>query len=127
MFFRPHVFREPIIFLGADVTHPPAGDTLKPSIAAVVGSMDAHPSRYSATVRVQEHRQEIIRDLATMVKDLLIQFYRSTSFKPTRIIFYRDGVSEGQFSTVSSCIYSHSHTHSKSIWSMCISSYLRFL
>ena len=32
---RPHVFREPIIFLGADVTHPPAGDTLKPSIAAV--------------------------------------------------------------------------------------------
>ncbi|XP_005107586.1 protein argonaute-2 isoform X1 [Aplysia californica] len=97
---RPHVFREPIIFLGADVTHPPAGDTLKPSIAAVVGSMDAHPSRYSATVRVQEHRQEIIRDLATMVKDLLIQFYRSTSFKPTRIIFYRDGVSEGQFQTV---------------------------
>jgi len=97
---RPHVFREPIIFLGADVTHPPAGDTLKPSIAAVVGSMDAHPSRYSATVRVQEHRQEIIRDLSTMVKDLLIQFYRSTSFKPTRIIFYRDGVSEGQFQTV---------------------------
>ncbi|XP_059158958.1 protein argonaute-2-like isoform X8 [Physella acuta] len=97
---RPHVFREPIIFLGADVTHPPAGDTLKPSIAAVVGSMDAHPSRYSATVRVQEHRQEIIRDLATMVKELLIQFYRSTRFKPTRIIFYRDGVSEGQFSTV---------------------------
>lgn len=67
----------------------------------VVGSMDAHPSRYSATVRVQEHRQEIIRDLATMVKELLIQFYRATRFKPTRIIFYRDGVSEGQFSTVS--------------------------
>ncbi|XP_012942742.1 protein argonaute-1 [Aplysia californica] len=97
---RPRVFREPIIFLGADVTHPPAGDTLKPSIAAVVGSMDAHPSRYSATVRIQEHRQEIIRDLATMVKDLLIQFYRSTSFKPTRIILYRDGVSEGQFQSV---------------------------
>ncbi|BFZ11365.1 hypothetical protein BsWGS_14404 [Bradybaena similaris] len=97
---RPHVFREPIIFLGGDVTHPPAGDTLKPSIAAVVGSMDAHPSRYSATVRVQEHRQEIIKDLATMVKELLLQFYRATRFKPTRIIFYRDGVSEGQFNTV---------------------------
>ena len=27
----------------------------------VVGSMDAHPSRYAATVRVQQHRQEIIQ------------------------------------------------------------------
>lgn len=32
---RPAVFREPVIFLGADVTHPPAGDKAKPSIAAV--------------------------------------------------------------------------------------------
>ena len=62
--------------------------------------MDAHPSRYSATVRVQQHRQEIIFDLAIMVKELLIQFYRSTRFKPTRVIFYRDGVSEGQFNQV---------------------------
>lgn len=54
---RPKVFNEPVIFLGADVTHPPAGDNKKPSIAAVVGSMDAHPSRYAATVRVQQHRQ----------------------------------------------------------------------
>lgn len=58
---RPKVFNEPVIFLGADVTHPPAGDNKKPSIAAVVGSMDGHPSRYSATVRVQQHRQEIIQ------------------------------------------------------------------
>lgn len=50
------VFNEPVIFLGVDVTHPPAGDNKKPSIAAVVGSMDAHPSRYAATVRVQQHR-----------------------------------------------------------------------
>lgn len=53
---RRQVFNEPVIFLGVDVTHPPAGDNKKPSIAAVVGSMDAHPSRYAATVRVQQHR-----------------------------------------------------------------------
>ncbi|NWH83242.1 AGO1 protein, partial [Piaya cayana] len=62
----------------------------------VVGSMDAHPSRYCATVRVQRPRQEIIEDLSYMVRELLIQFYKSTRFKPTRIIFYRDGVPEGQ-------------------------------
>ncbi|KAL4218512.1 argonaute 1 [Mactra antiquata] len=97
---RPPMFRQPVVFMGADVTHPPAGDKSRPSIAAVVASMDAHPSRYSATVRVQQHRQEIIQELASMVKELLIQFYKSTCFKPTRIIFYRDGVSEGQFQSV---------------------------
>uniref|UniRef100_A0A8D3CZW2 Protein argonaute-1 n=1 Tax=Scophthalmus maximus TaxID=52904 RepID=A0A8D3CZW2_SCOMX len=97
---RPSVFQQPVIFLGADVTHPPAGDGKKPSIAAVVGSMDAHPSRYCATVRVQRPRQEIIQDLASMVRELLIQFYKSTRYKPTRVIFYRDGVSEGQFRQV---------------------------
>lgn len=66
----------------------------------VVGSMDAHPSRYCATVRVQRPRQEIIEDLSYMVRELLIQFYKSTRFKPTRIIFYRDGVPEGQLPQV---------------------------
>ncbi|XP_077990342.1 protein argonaute-2-like isoform X3 [Glandiceps talaboti] len=97
---RPTIFLQPVIFIGADVTHPPAGDTKKPSIAAVVGSMDAHPSRYAASVRVQSHRQELIEDLSTMVRELLMQFYKSTRFKPTRIIMYRDGVSEGQFAQV---------------------------
>lgn len=97
---RPSIFHYPVIFMGADVTHPPAGDDKKPSIAALVASMDAHPSRYSATVRVQQHRQEIIAELASMVREMLIQFYKSTRFKPQRIIFYRDGVSEGQFQQV---------------------------
>lgn len=107
---RPSVFQQPVIFLGADVTHPPAGDGKKPSIAAVVGSMDGHPSRYCATVRVQTSRQEIaqellysqeiVQDLTSMTRELLIQFYKSTRFKPTRIIYYRGGVSEGQMKQV---------------------------
>ncbi|GLD58285.1 protein argonaute-4 isoform X2 [Lates japonicus] len=59
---RPSVFQQPVIFLGADVTHPPAGDGKKPSIAAVVGSMDGHPSRYCATVRVQTSRQDMSQE-----------------------------------------------------------------
>ena len=35
-----------------------------------------------------------------MVREMLINFYKSTRFKPHRIIFYRDGVSEGQFQQV---------------------------
>ncbi|KAF6775968.1 hypothetical protein AHF37_04519 [Paragonimus kellicotti] len=78
---RPAVFREPVIFLGADVTHPPAGDKTKPSIAAVVASMDAHPSRYSATVRVQSHRQEIIQDLYPMVLNHELRAIREACVK----------------------------------------------
>jgi eukaryotic translation initiation factor 2C len=62
--------------------------------------MDAHPSRYAATVRIQMHRHEVIAELSTMVRELLIQFYKSTRFKPARVILYRDGVSEGQFAHV---------------------------
>ena len=54
--------------------------------------------RYAATVRVQQHRQEIIQELCAMVKEHLVMFYKSTGgYKPHRIIIYRDGVSEGQF------------------------------
>ncbi|XP_022853100.1 protein argonaute MEL1-like [Olea europaea var. sylvestris] len=35
-----------------------------------------------------------------MIRELLIAFFKSTGHKPHRIIFYRDGVSEGQFSQV---------------------------
>ena len=35
-----------------------------------------------------------------MVRELLIQFYKATRFKPARVILYRDGVSEGQFNHV---------------------------
>ncbi|KAI6073294.1 Protein argonaute-4 isoform X2 [Aix galericulata] len=61
---------------------------------------------YLIKVRVQTSRQEtsqellysqeVIQDLTNMVRELLIQFYKSTRFKPTRIIYYRGGVSEGQ-------------------------------
>ncbi|XP_014671419.1 PREDICTED: protein argonaute-2-like isoform X2 [Priapulus caudatus] len=95
------IFKKPVIVFGADVTHPSPGDTHRPSVAAVVASMDPYPSRYAADVRVQKHRQEIIAELSVMVKNLLIKFYKANrQMKPERIIFYRDGVSEGQFMQV---------------------------
>ncbi|XP_075725003.1 protein argonaute-4-like [Rhipicephalus microplus] len=103
---KPAIFLKPIIIIGADVTHPAPGDKYRPSIAACVGSLDSIPSRFHASVRVQMEdstatsRVEIIRDLKDMMKELLKAFYRATKHKPERIIFYRDGVSEGQFMEV---------------------------
>jgi len=100
------VFREPVIIFGADVTHPSPTENGIPSIAAVVASMDANATKYCARVRAQRHEksggaQEIINDLAAMVKELLVEFYKANRrLKPSKIIFYRDGVSEGQFDQV---------------------------
>ncbi|CAL9112553.1 unnamed protein product [Musa textilis] len=107
----PLVSDQPTIIFGADVTHPHPGEDSSPSIAAVVASQDwPEVTKYAGLVCAQAHRQELIQDLfkvwqdpqrgtvtGGMIKELLISFKRATGQKPQRIIFYRDGVSEGQF------------------------------
>ncbi|KAJ4866876.1 Protein argonaute 7 [Raphanus sativus] len=99
----PRLFRldEPVIFMGADVTHPHPFDDCSPSVAAVVGSINwPEANRYVSRMRSQTHRQEIIQDLDVMVKELLEDFQKALKKLPTRIIFFRDGVSETQFKKV---------------------------
>ncbi|RIA87406.1 Piwi domain-containing protein [Glomus cerebriforme] len=96
----PFITDKPTIVMGADVTHPAPGNSVRPSIAALCGSMDARASRYAASIRIQSGGTEIIVDLANMVKELLKTFYQTCGRKPERILFYRDGVSEGQFKQV---------------------------
>ncbi|GBB98146.1 hypothetical protein RclHR1_03150009 [Rhizophagus clarus] len=96
---NPFLYEKPSILMGADVTHPPHGSS-RPSIAALCASMDSRASRYAASIRQQASRTEIISDLANMVKDMLKTFYHTSGKKPERILFYRDGVSEGQFEQV---------------------------
>ncbi|XP_072983781.1 protein argonaute PNH1-like [Typha latifolia] len=107
----PLVSDIPTIIFGADVTHPETGEDSSPSIAAVVASQDwPEVTKYAGLVCAQAHRQELIQDLyktwndpqrgtvtGGMIRELLISFRKSTGQKPLRIIFYRDGVSEGQF------------------------------
>lgn len=69
---------QPTIFFGADVSHPEGGDRSSPSIAAVVASVDMGPSRYIGFDHFQPHRKETIENLADLVKDCLLQFFRST-------------------------------------------------
>ncbi|KAI0219846.1 hypothetical protein L0F63_007171 [Massospora cicadina] len=90
----------PTILFGADVTHPSPGAIDAASVAAVIGSVDYTACRYSAEVRVQKSRVEIILDLKSMVVNLLKAFFKTSGAKPARIIYFRDGVSEGQFQQI---------------------------
>ncbi|KAJ7578988.1 argonaute-like protein [Mycena floridula] len=99
--------RNPTIVMGADVAHPAPGSGDKPSFAALVSSVDSNSSKYVATMNPQTSRVEMIEDLEAMCKRA-IQMYmdyqkhveKKATQGPKRIIFYRDGVSEGQFGQV---------------------------
>ncbi|XP_072973895.1 protein argonaute 7-like [Typha angustifolia] len=96
----PRIFSEddPVIFMGADVTHPHPLDDFSPSVVAVVGTANwPAANKYICRISSQTHRQEIIEKLDEMVGELLEEFYSELHRLPGRIIFFRDGVSETQF------------------------------
>ncbi|KZP00889.1 Piwi-domain-containing protein, partial [Calocera viscosa TUFC12733] len=97
----------PTMIFGADTSHPGPDDQEKPTIAALVSSVDETGTRYRATVGVQPSRVEIMRDLTQMVVTAVRAFqgYQAMVEKrpnvvPARVLFYRDGVGEGQFQEV---------------------------
>ncbi|OCF58806.1 hypothetical protein L486_03296 [Kwoniella mangroviensis CBS 10435] len=88
------------MLIGADVTHPPpAGKdkALLPSIAVSVAAVNGDNNMFRPCVRLQPGRREMIDDLTSMIKDHIKLFEKRTGFKPQKILFFRDGVSEGQY------------------------------
>jgi hypothetical protein len=91
----------PTMLVGMDVTHPGPGSTKgTPSIAAVVASVDNNYAQYPASMEIQESKKEMITNLASMMVERLKAFRVKSKTLPTRILVYRDGVSEGQFQIV---------------------------
>ena len=119
----PFLNEKPTIILGADVTHPAPGES-RPSVVAVVGSMDKYGFKYSGRIKVQDSGQEVIDGLKFLVYELLATFYRQHHVYPHRILFYRDGVSEGQYAEVlekevSAVKEACNHINGKDIRSFC--------
>ncbi|KAF3006848.1 hypothetical protein E8E13_010766 [Curvularia kusanoi] len=90
------------ILFGIDVTHPsPGSSESAPSIAGVVASVDAMFSQYPASMRVQKGREEMVQELEEMIIERLKLWQkRNQNRLPTKVIVYRDGVSEGQYRLV---------------------------
>ncbi|KAL1748422.1 Piwi domain-containing protein [Schizophyllum fasciatum] len=93
--------REPTMLVGIDVTHPgPATVHGTPSVAAVVASVDDHYGQFPCSLAVQETKKEMV----TALKDMMVErltLYKATNKKlPSRVLVYRDGVSEGQYAIV---------------------------
>ncbi|KAJ3684604.1 hypothetical protein LUZ61_013768 [Rhynchospora tenuis] len=111
----PLISKIPTIILGMVVTRGSPGQSDRPSIAAVVSSMQwPLISKYRASVHAQSPRLEMIDSLFKpnvtddgpskdegIIKELLLDFYTSSGKrKPNQIIIFRDGVNESQFNQV---------------------------
>ena len=92
------------MFIGADVQHAKnnySGEL--PSIAAVVASMNSECTLTNQRVSRQwpnqgKQSEEAILLLKEMVEELLIAFKdNNQGVLPEHIVFYRDGVDDGQF------------------------------
>ncbi|KAG6832694.1 hypothetical protein H0H92_012266 [Tricholoma furcatifolium] len=88
--------KEPFMIMGADVGHPAPG-IMKPSMTSLVWSYDEYATRYAAFTNLQNPRVETIEGLKDMVKRAIIAFGERNRAAPRRIVFLRDGVSEGEF------------------------------
>lgn len=91
-----------MIFSLSTVTHPsPQEKTLIPSVVGVAASIDEFGFRYNCQWRLQDPRDEMIRDFEAIVREQLVQFKDNRGVFPKFILYYRDGVGDGQFQEVS--------------------------
>lgn len=89
------------MILGVDVNHPGATEKVLSSIAVAVGSYDPLFTYYSASIRIQKkERDEMIRQMDSMVEELLEEYKKKNNQYPENLFIFRDGVSEGQFDKV---------------------------
>ncbi|GAA94730.1 uncharacterized protein L969DRAFT_49503 [Mixia osmundae IAM 14324] len=85
---------EGLMVCGADVYHPPPG-SLQPSISGAVGSLDN--SQYASAYAIQPSRVEYLEDLTSLIEQLLQKRHAKTGKYPSRLVVFRDGVSESQY------------------------------
>ncbi|CAG8487469.1 10123_t:CDS:2 [Ambispora gerdemannii] len=107
------LIKEPVMLLGADVTHPTSENNRNcPSICSVVASVDLHGSRFIDQHREQKRTkedskgvkknvsEEKILEMQQIVKELLTEYKEINRCLPKKIVMYRDGVSESQYKMV---------------------------
>jgi eukaryotic translation initiation factor 2C len=89
------------MLVGIDVTHPSPGSAEgSPSIAGVVASVDEQLSQWPGSLRSQKGREEMVQGLTEMMLERLELWRKINRNLPSKIIIFRDGVSEGQYNLV---------------------------
>lgn len=70
-------------------------------MACTIATYNADCDAFSAQIRLQEGRSEMIADLSSMIHAHLVIFAKhNEGAYPDRILIFRDGISEGQYAPV---------------------------
>ncbi|KAI9500401.1 hypothetical protein GGI25_003132 [Coemansia spiralis] len=94
----PCLAEEPTLVIASDVCHSTEAGGM--SVAAVLGSTDMLARRFQGTVIQHPKGLEYIENLDVIIRQALRLFYKNTGKKPTRIVYYRDGVNDSQMRDV---------------------------
>ncbi|XP_023032415.1 protein argonaute-2 [Drosophila willistoni] len=94
---EPNRLLSNVMFLGADVTHPSPDQREIPSVVGVAASHDPYGAAYNMQYRLQRSALEEIEDMETIVTEHLRIYHSYRKRYPDHIVYYRDGVSDGQF------------------------------
>ncbi|XP_037721027.1 protein argonaute-2 isoform X3 [Drosophila subpulchrella] len=85
------------MYLGADVTHPSPDQREIPSVVGVAASHDPYGAAYNMQYRLQRSALEEIEDMESITLEHLRVYQQYRKTYPEHILYYRDGVSDGQF------------------------------
>jgi eukaryotic translation initiation factor 2C len=105
------IIREPLfeksrwMMMGGDTSHPSPGQLRMnpppPSFAAVCGSYDKYCSKYTAVATAQGGKEQLISGFEDLARELLRRFKEKNNGQmPDSIMYYRDGLSEGEFNQI---------------------------
>ncbi|CAD7005128.1 unnamed protein product [Ceratitis capitata] len=95
-----HIVLDHPMFMGADVTHPSPDQRHIPSVVGVAASHDLDGASYNMQYRLQQSTKEEIDDMQSISRHHLKVYFQRQKCYPNHIIYYRDGVSDGQFQKV---------------------------
>jgi len=89
------------IVFGLDVFHgSPQDPETRPSVVALCCSVNDQFTRYATTLKTQNARQEIVLEIDQMVEEVLAIYLNVRKAPPAHVIYYRDGVGEGDYENV---------------------------
>ncbi|PRP88427.1 argonaute protein group [Planoprotostelium fungivorum] len=93
--------KEGLCLMGMDICHGRTEDNAV-SYAALCASYDEHYCKYYSRTQTLDGGREIIPEdiMKAMTSDVLQQYHAKRGKYPQNIMFYRDGVGEGQYSLV---------------------------
>lgn len=93
--------KQKIMIIGMDVYH--SGERVnrtKNSIVGFIASMNDKLTRYYSRILINKPGKELVEALQPVLEDALNEFKKENNQYPNHIIFYRDGIGEGQVKEV---------------------------